>query len=132
MLSIGILDIFGFESFEVNSLEQLCINYCNEVLQQFFNESVVVAEQEEYLREGLPWSELAVPSNKDMVKLVTDKKKGIFFLTDSTCQMVRQCILSFSLSHSLSLIPFPVNHSVSDSFPVVFSRKEPQTICTMR
>ena len=84
---IGILDIFGFECFEVNSLEQLCINYCNEALQQFFNESVVVAEQEEYLREGLPWSELSVPDNKDMVKLVTDKKKGIFFLTDSTCQM---------------------------------------------
>ena len=62
---IGILDIFGFEVFTLNSFEQLCINYTNEQLQNLFNQRMIELQQVEYLEEGLTWQPISCPSNTE-------------------------------------------------------------------
>eukprot|EP00606_Chrysophyceae_sp_TOSAG23-5_P000381 GSChrysophyteH2.ASY1.ANO1.927.1 assembled CDS len=79
---IGILDIFGFEIFQNNSFEQLCINFANERLQQHFNEHVFVSEQEEYQREGLDGSFITFSDNQNVIDLVTKKPAGLFCIMD--------------------------------------------------
>ena len=84
--SIGVLDIFGFESFRFNSFEQLCINYCNEALQQQFNLFVLKNEQEEYEREGIQWSFISFPENQDVLDLIDKKGSGILSILDDQCK----------------------------------------------
>ena len=84
--SIGVLDIFGFESFKTNSFEQLCINYCNETLQQQFNLFVIKNEQEEYEREGILWSYVSFPDNQDVLSLISKKGSGILSILDDQCR----------------------------------------------
>ena len=69
-LVCGILDMFGFESFTSNSLEQLCINYTNELLQQFFNEYIFKQEEQLYKAEGITWNPLDFPDNLDCLSLI--------------------------------------------------------------
>ncbi|KAH9805032.1 Myosin-15 [Citrus sinensis] len=69
-MQIGVLDIYGFESFKHNSFEQFCINFANEKLQQHFNEHVFKMEQEEYRREEINWSYIEFIDNQDVLDLI--------------------------------------------------------------
>ena len=84
--SIGVLDIFGFESFHQNSFEQLCINYCNEALQQQFNAFVLKNEQAEYEREGIEWDFIEFPENQDVLDLIEKRGTGILSILDDQCR----------------------------------------------
>lgn len=86
IMFIGVLDIFGFENFITNSLEQFCINFTNEKIQGFFNFNIIQTEQEEYIKESVLWKPMKVPDNSDFVKMIEDKKKGKFALLDSACK----------------------------------------------
>uniref|UniRef100_A0AAR2LAH3 Unconventional myosin-VI n=1 Tax=Pygocentrus nattereri TaxID=42514 RepID=A0AAR2LAH3_PYGNA len=79
---IGVLDIAGFEYFEHNSYEQFCINYCNEKLQQFFNERILKEEQELYQKEGLGVNEVHYVDNQDCIDLIEAKLLGILDILD--------------------------------------------------
>ena len=70
---IGVLDIYGFEIFDRNSFEQLCINFCNEKLHQIFIELTLKAEQEEYKKEQIKWEDVAYYNNKPCVELIEKK-----------------------------------------------------------
>ena len=84
---IGVLDIYGFESFKTNSFEQFCINLANEKLQQHFNQHVFKMEQEEYEREAIDWSYIEFVDNQDVLDLIEKKSNppGIITMLDEAC-----------------------------------------------
>merc|ERR1719367_1689798 len=85
---IGVLDIAGFEYFTVNSFEQFCINYCNEKLQQFFNQRILKDEQELYEKEGLGVKKISFVDNQDCIDLIESKSSGgIFSLLDEESKL---------------------------------------------
>ncbi|XP_034585927.1 myosin-17 [Setaria viridis] len=93
---IGVLDIYGFESFKTNSFEQLCINFTNEKLQQHFNQNVFKMEQEEYNREQIDWSYIEFVDNQDVLDLIEKKPGGIIALLDEACMFPKCTHESFS------------------------------------
>uniref|UniRef100_A0A665WRM7 Unconventional myosin-VI n=1 Tax=Echeneis naucrates TaxID=173247 RepID=A0A665WRM7_ECHNA len=95
---IGVLDIAGFEYFEHNSFEQFCINYCNEKLQQFFNERILKEEQELYQREGLGVNEVHYVDNQDCIDLVEAKVVGILDILDEENRLPQPSDQHFALA----------------------------------
>ncbi|KAI9144606.1 P-loop containing nucleoside triphosphate hydrolase protein [Paraphysoderma sedebokerense] len=85
-LTIGVLDIYGFEIFDHNSFEQLCINYVNEKLQQIFIELTLKAEQEDYVAEGIKWTPIEFFNNKIVCDLIEEKRPpGVFSILNDSC-----------------------------------------------
>ncbi|OQS06846.1 myosin [Thraustotheca clavata] len=83
--SIGILDIYGFEIFDMNGFEQFCINYVNEKLQQIFIELTLQSEQAEYAQEGITWTPIPFFNNKVVCDLIEARNPpGIFYILDDT------------------------------------------------
>ncbi|XP_058786006.1 myosin-15-like isoform X5 [Vicia villosa] len=95
-MQIGILDIYGFESFKDNSFEQFCINFANEKLQQHFNEHVFKMEQAEYSKEEIKWSYIEFIDNQDVLDLIEKKPIGIIALLDEACMFPKSTHETFS------------------------------------
>nr|XP_043615028.1 myosin-11-like isoform X3 [Erigeron canadensis] len=93
---IGVLDIYGFESFKHNSFEQFCINFTNEKLQQHFNQHVFKMEQEEYTKEAIDWSYIEFVDNQDVLDLIEKKPGGIIALLDEACMFPKSTHETFS------------------------------------
>ncbi|XP_009400528.2 myosin-17-like isoform X2 [Musa acuminata AAA Group] len=93
---IGVLDIYGFESFKCNSFEQFCINFTNEKLQQHFNQHVFKMEQEEYTKEEINWSYIEFVDNQDMLDLIEKKPGGIIALLDEACMFPKSTHETFA------------------------------------
>merc|ERR1711965_1250469 len=84
---IGLVDLFGFEQFKINSFEQLCINFANERLQEFFLQYVFYTEETIHKEEGVTWPAVELPDNQGAIDLIAQKDKGILFLLDAASKL---------------------------------------------
>ncbi|XP_029018061.1 unconventional myosin-Ih [Betta splendens] len=114
---IGLLDIYGFEVFYVNSFEQFCINYCNEKLQQLFIQLTLKAEQDEYEAEDIEWEPVQFFNNKIICDLIEEKHRGIISILDEECLRPGEATdLTFleRLEDKMGTHPHFVTHKLAD------------------
>jgi len=107
--SIGVLDIFGFEDFEMNSFEQFCINFANENLQFYLNQHIFKIRQDEYITEGLHWDKVDFVDNESCLHLISGRPVGLINLLDE------ECSLSVGTDESL-LAKFNKHHSLNNYY----------------
>lgn len=121
---IGVLDIFGFEIFENNSFEQLCINFCNEKLQQHFNKHTFKEEEELYKSENVEYTPVKFIDNQPVLNLIEKAPKGILVMLDEEITAPKGSdgrFLSKIMSH----------HAKHASFKVERLRKQDSTAFTV-
>ncbi|KAJ4926485.1 hypothetical protein JOQ06_008658 [Pogonophryne albipinna] len=99
---IGLLDIYGFEVFNVNSFEQFCINYCNEKLQQLFIQLTLKSEQEEYEMEGIEWESVPFFNNKIICDLVEEKTQRHHLSIGRGIWRRRSLVIPHFVTHKLA------------------------------
>jgi myosin heavy chain 6/7 len=115
---IGCLDIAGFEIFDYNGFEQICINFCNEKLQQFFNQHMFVLEQEEYVREGIEWAN--VDFGMDLQKCIDmfEKPMGLLAILEEESLFPKATDASFAAKlHENLLAKCPLNFQKANPRP---------------
>lgn len=99
-LSVGLLDIFGFENFPRNSFEQLCINIANEQIQYYFNQHIFTWEQQEYLIEGIPVDLVEFSDNRPVLDMLLSRPLGLLALLDEESRFPRATDQTFIRMYS--------------------------------
>ncbi|CEM34450.1 unnamed protein product [Vitrella brassicaformis CCMP3155] len=122
-LKIGLLDIYGFEVFDVNSFEQLCINFANEKLQQHFNQHLFRSEQEEYTSEGVDWKHIDWRDNQPIIDALEGRPMGVFPLLDSECLMPQ--------GSDRTLIN-KIHQNTANEYPTVIHKSDPRKTLEFR